>query len=73
MSAAAKSGLRGNDLILEINGKSTTGQTNNTVGKWIRASGDQIEFIVSREKVATIVSNDPDIILKENAKKIAEK
>jgi C-terminal processing protease CtpA/Prc len=71
-SAAAKSGLRANDLILEINGKSTTGQTNNTVGKWIRASGDQIEFIVSREKVATIVSNDPDIILKENAKKIAE-
>jgi len=57
---------------LEINGRSTTGQTNNTVGKWIRSSGEQIEFLVSREKVLTFVSNDPDVIIRENARKIAE-
>jgi len=70
-SAADRSGLRANDLILEINGRSTTGQTNNTVGKWIKSSGDQIEFLVSREKVLTIVSNDNDVIIRENAKMIA--
>lgn len=70
-SPADRSGLRANDLILEINGRSTNGETNSTVGKWIKSSGDQIEFLVSREKVLTISSPDNEIIIKENAKRIA--
>jgi C-terminal processing protease CtpA/Prc len=55
-SPADKSGLKANDLILEINGRSTTGQTNNTVGKWIRSSGEQIEFLVSRENAHKFIT-----------------
>lgn len=49
-SLAEQSGLRAGDLVLEINGKSTTGQTNSTIASWIRSTGNQIEFLVSREK-----------------------
>jgi hypothetical protein len=44
------SGLKVGDLVLEINGKSTNGQTNSNIAKWIRSSGTTIEFVVSRAK-----------------------
>ncbi len=50
-SLAEQSGLRAGDLVLEINGKSTTGQSNSTIASWIRSTGNQIEFLVSREKL----------------------
>ena len=49
-SPAQKSGLRVGDLVLEINGKSTNGQTNSNIAKWIRSGGNTIEFVVSRAK-----------------------
>lgn len=49
-SPAAASGLRPNDLVIEINGKATSGESNKKVGDWIKGSGNTIEFLVSREK-----------------------
>ncbi len=49
-SPAELSGLRRGDLILEINGKATNGQSNKKVGDWIKNSANSIEFLVSREK-----------------------
>ena len=49
-SLAEASGLRAGDLVLEINGKSTIGQSNQTIASWIKSTGNTIEFLVSREK-----------------------
>ena len=46
-SPAQQSGLRVGDLVLEINGKSTNGQTNPNIAKWIRSGGTTLEFLVS--------------------------
>ena len=49
-SPSQLSGLKVGDLVLEINGKSTNGQSNKDISNWIRSSGTTIEFVVSRAK-----------------------
>ena len=49
-SPADLAGLKANDLVIEINGKATSGESNKKVGDWIKGSGNTIEFMVSREK-----------------------
>jgi hypothetical protein len=65
------SGLKVGDLVLEINGKSTNGQTNSNIAKWIRSSGTTIEFVVSRAKH---LNHPPKLQqqIKDNAKIIAQ-
>ncbi len=73
-SLAEQSGLRAGDLVLEINGKSTTGQSNSTIASWIRSTGNQIEFLVSREKQKPKLSaaslNQQDNQIKDQATQI---
>jgi hypothetical protein len=73
-SPADMSGLKVGDLVLEINGKSTNGQTNSNIAKWIRSSGTTIEFVVSRVKH---LNHPPKLQqqqqqIKDNAKIIAQ-
>lgn len=84
-SPVAVSGLRPNDLVIEINGKATSGESNKKVGDWIKGSGNTIEFLVSREKklngMETGVeqeisinadSNNNNAAIRENARLVAE-
>lgn len=48
-SPAEAAGLRAGDLIVEINGKPTSGQTNSSVGQIILNSPSPIQFVVSRK------------------------
>jgi S1-C subfamily serine protease len=64
-SPAELSGLKSGDLVLEINGKRTNEQPNSVISDWIKNSGSNIEFLVSRRK-------DDDAILKQNARIITE-
>lgn len=69
-SPAEHSGLRPGDLILEINGKPTNGQSNKKISDWIRNSGNAIEFLVRREKTSdTSITDD---LAREVARKIAD-
>jgi C-terminal processing protease CtpA/Prc len=48
-SPSERAGLKKGDVILEVNGHSTQGQSNKKVVSWIRNSFRVIEFLVKRE------------------------
>ena len=51
-SRADLAGLKASDLVIEINGKATIGESNEKVRDWVKDSGNTIEFTVRREKKA---------------------
>jgi len=70
-SPAENAGLRPGDLVVEINGKRANGLTNKKeIAKLIQSSGNQVEFLVSRERPN---NNNNNNIIDEEAKRIALK
>ena len=70
-SPADRCGLLVDDIILEVNGNKTNGQSTKTIGKWINQSGNEIEFIVIRAKKSDL-NTLTEAQIKENARQIAE-
>jgi C-terminal processing protease CtpA/Prc len=73
-SPAENAGLKPGDLVVEINGKRANGLTNKKeIAKLIQSSGNQVEFLISREKPNNNNNTNNKSLIDEEAKQIALK